>query len=77
MEVKVREAGSHGYRVCVVDAAVLVMAGWHRRVHQIWTTLAPRSEVRVQWVWFIDCSGCIAFRASICVLTFLLLPFVN
>ena len=45
VEVKVHEAGSHGYTVCVIDAAVLVLAGWHRRVHQIWTTLCPHSEV--------------------------------
>lgn len=45
VEDKVQEAGSHGYRVCVVDAAVLVMAGWHRRVHQVWTTICPPSEV--------------------------------
>jgi phosphopantetheine adenylyltransferase/dephospho-CoA kinase len=45
VEVKVHEAGSDSYTVCVIDAAVLVMAGWHRRVHQIWTTLCPHSEL--------------------------------
>ena len=51
VEVKVQEAWRDGYEVCVVDAAVLLMAGWQHSVHQVWTTLAPRSEVRGQWVW--------------------------
>ena len=46
VEVKVQDAGRQGYKVCVVDAAVMVMAGWHCRVHQVWTTICPRKEVR-------------------------------
>ncbi|CAI8058408.1 Bifunctional coenzyme A synthase [Geodia barretti] len=36
---------SHGYRVCVVDAAVLVMAGWHRRVHQLVRRVMERNSL--------------------------------
>lgn len=56
VEDKVHEAGSHGYRVCVVDAAVLVMAGWHLRVHQIWTTICPHSEVWLSATVVVICS---------------------
>ena len=69
-----QEAGSHGYKVCVVDAAVLVMAGWHRRVHQIWTTLAPRTEVRLQWVWLRERIHCNILLIPFLTVTQRLLP---
>ena len=31
--------------VIVLDAAVLIEAGWDSFVHEVWTTLVPRDEV--------------------------------
>ena len=33
--------------VIVLDAAVLLEAGWDSMVHEIWTTLVPRDEVNL------------------------------
>lgn len=35
-------AGKH---VCVVDAAVLLEAGWTDMVHEVWVTIIPDEEV--------------------------------
>ena len=45
MEGEVARAHSEGKRVCVVDAAVMLKAGWHRKLHEIWVVIAPRKEV--------------------------------
>ena len=34
-----------GAEVIVLDAAVLIEAGWDSFVHEVWTTLVPRDEV--------------------------------
>ena len=34
-----------GVEVIVLDAAVLIEAGWDSFVHEVWTTLVPRDEV--------------------------------
>ena len=44
-EEKIAEALSNGYHVCVVDAAVMLKACWHRNMHEIWVTIAPDEEV--------------------------------
>ena len=44
-EEKVAKAHSEGYGICVVDAAVMLKAGWQRHMHEIWVTIAPDSEV--------------------------------
>ena len=44
-EEKIAEAHSNGHRVCVVDAAVMLNAGWQRHMHEVWVTIAPDTEV--------------------------------
>lgn len=34
-----------GKRVCVVDAAVLLEAGWEALVHEVWVATIPEEEV--------------------------------
>jgi hypothetical protein len=34
-----------GYDVIVLDAAVLLEAGWDDMVHEVWTTVIPTDEV--------------------------------
>ena len=45
VQEEVGVAHRQGYTVCVVDAAVMLKAGWHGNVHEIWVTIAPRKEV--------------------------------
>ncbi|XP_047613743.1 bifunctional coenzyme A synthase isoform X1 [Phacochoerus africanus] len=33
-----------GKRVCVIDAAVLLEAGWQNMVHEVWTVVIPETE---------------------------------
>lgn len=42
---KIQEAHSKGFGVCVVDAAVMLKAGWDKHVHEIWVTIVPEKEV--------------------------------
>ena len=44
-EEKIAQAHSDGYKVCVVDAAVMLKAGWQRNMHEVWVTIAPDTEV--------------------------------
>ena len=46
VETRVAEAHASGHAVCVVDAAVLLQAGWQDHVHEVWVTIAPVKEVR-------------------------------
>ncbi|NXS13351.1 COASY synthase, partial [Neodrepanis coruscans] len=41
---QVREAGAQGKAVCVLDAAVLLEAGWQDMVHEVWTAIIPEEE---------------------------------
>lgn len=41
-----------GKQVCVVDAAVLLEAGWTDMVHEVWVTIIPDEEVRVFFSFF-------------------------
>ncbi|XP_054848168.1 bifunctional coenzyme A synthase [Eublepharis macularius] len=41
---KIKEAAAQGVAVCVLDAAVLLKAGWADMVHEIWTTIVPEEE---------------------------------
>jgi phosphopantetheine adenylyltransferase/dephospho-CoA kinase len=34
-----------GKTICVLDAAVLLEAGWDHLVHEVWVTIIPRDEV--------------------------------
>lgn len=46
MEEKIQEAVANGYSVCIVDAAVMLSAGWEKNMHEIWVTIAPKKEVQ-------------------------------
>lgn len=37
-------AVAQGKRVCVIDAAVLLEAGWQDMVHEVWTVIIPETE---------------------------------
>ncbi|XP_027603726.1 bifunctional coenzyme A synthase [Pipra filicauda] len=41
---QIREADSQGKAVCVLDAAVLLEAGWQNMVHEVWTAIIPEEE---------------------------------
>ncbi|XP_077108101.1 bifunctional coenzyme A synthase [Ranitomeya variabilis] len=40
----VEEAAAEGISVCVMDAAVLLEAGWNEMVHEVWTVIIPEQE---------------------------------
>ncbi|XP_009992491.1 PREDICTED: bifunctional coenzyme A synthase [Chaetura pelagica] len=42
---QIREAEAQGRAVCVLDAAVLLEAGWQDMVHEVWTAIIPEEEV--------------------------------
>ncbi|XP_072260069.1 bifunctional coenzyme A synthase isoform X2 [Pyxicephalus adspersus] len=44
----VEEAAADGKSVCVLDAAVLLEAGWDNMVHEIWTVVIPEKEAVVR-----------------------------
>ncbi|XP_076826453.1 bifunctional coenzyme A synthase [Brachyhypopomus gauderio] len=41
---RVQQAKQEGAGVCVVDAAVLLEAGWTDMVHEVWVTIIPEEE---------------------------------
>ncbi|XP_010022448.1 PREDICTED: LOW QUALITY PROTEIN: bifunctional coenzyme A synthase-like, partial [Nestor notabilis] len=41
---QIREAEAQGKAVCVLDAAVLLEAGWQDMVHEVWTAVIPEDE---------------------------------
>uniref|UniRef100_A0AAY4B3S3 Bifunctional coenzyme A synthase n=1 Tax=Denticeps clupeoides TaxID=299321 RepID=A0AAY4B3S3_9TELE len=41
---RIQQAREEGKRVCVVDAAVLLEAGWETLVHEVWVALIPEEE---------------------------------
>ncbi|XP_069547859.1 bifunctional coenzyme A synthase [Brachyistius frenatus] len=41
---RISQARDEGKQVCVVDAAVLLEAGWTDLVHEVWVTLIPEEE---------------------------------
>ena len=44
-EEKIARAHSDGHRVCVIDAAVMLNAGWQNHMHEVWVAIAPDAEV--------------------------------
>ncbi|XP_077315569.1 bifunctional coenzyme A synthase isoform X1 [Lithobates pipiens] len=44
----IEEAATKGIPVCVMDAAVLLEAGWDNMVHEIWTVIIPEQEAVVR-----------------------------
>ncbi|KAF7665195.1 hypothetical protein LDENG_00149950 [Lucifuga dentata] len=41
---RISQARAEGKQVCVVDAAVLLEAGWTDMVHEVWVTIIPEEE---------------------------------
>ncbi|KAM9215034.1 bifunctional coenzyme A synthase [Leptosomus discolor] len=41
---QIGEADAQGKAVCVLDAAVLLEAGWQDMVHEVWTAIIPQEE---------------------------------
>ncbi|XP_072105350.1 bifunctional coenzyme A synthase [Mobula birostris] len=41
----ISQAGSEGKSVCVVDAALLLEAGWKDMVHEVWVVIVPKDEL--------------------------------
>ena len=41
----------HLLKVVILDAAVLLEAGWHNTCHEVWVCLVPR------YSWFLFCGG--------------------
>ncbi|KAM6399296.1 bifunctional coenzyme A synthase [Rhynochetos jubatus] len=41
---QIGEAAAQGRAVCVLDAAVLLEAGWQDMVHEVWTAIIPEEE---------------------------------
>ncbi|XP_061873538.1 bifunctional coenzyme A synthase [Colius striatus] len=41
---QLEEASAQGKAVCVLDAAVLLEAGWQDMVHEVWTAVIPEEE---------------------------------
>ncbi|XP_078501502.1 bifunctional coenzyme A synthase isoform X2 [Lissotriton helveticus] len=41
---KIADAATQGATVCVMDAAVLLEAGWTDMVHEVWVTIIPEKE---------------------------------
>lgn len=54
VQQRIAKAHSEGYGVCVVDAAVMLMAGWNRHLHEIWVTIAPEKDVRMLVGWLLE-----------------------
>lgn len=42
----IKKANGEGYKVVVLDAAVLFEAEWDKDVHEIWLAIIPADEVR-------------------------------
>ena len=36
-----------GYKVCILDAAVLLQAEWNKGTHEVWVSIVPHKEVSV------------------------------
>lgn len=45
VKMRVREAcDREGFQVVVIEAAILLQAGWQRNCHEIWSMIIPREE---------------------------------
>ena len=45
-KVRIKELGKQGYEIVVMEAAVLIQAGWQNNCHQVWTSIVPPDEVK-------------------------------
>jgi phosphopantetheine adenylyltransferase / dephospho-CoA kinase len=42
---KIEEFRKNGIKIVVLEAAVLARAGWHKKCHEVWSVIVPKSEV--------------------------------
>ena len=40
-----------GFKVCILDASVLLEAGWDNETNEVWMTFAPESEALSGTMW--------------------------
>jgi len=45
VQQKIEEFKSQGIKIVVLEAAVLARAGWHTKVHEVWSVIVPQHEV--------------------------------
>lgn len=50
-----------GYKVCVLDAAVLLKAKWDRKCHEVWASIIPAKEVPQN----CQCKHCIPTECTV------------
>ena len=43
-QAEIQRYGEEGFQVCVLDAAVLLEAGWDSATNEVWVTFVPESE---------------------------------
>lgn len=48
VKTRINQAKEEGKQVCVLDAAVLLEAGWTDMVHEVWVTVIPEEEAVVR-----------------------------
>jgi phosphopantetheine adenylyltransferase/dephospho-CoA kinase len=44
---RLADISESGEKIIILDAAVLIEAGWDSVCHEVWMTFVPREEVRV------------------------------
>lgn len=42
---RIRALGQDGYKVVVLEAAVMIKAQWYKYCHQLWSVIIPPEEV--------------------------------
>ena len=43
-KAEITRYGEEGFKVCILDAAVLLEAGWDNETNEVWVTFVPESE---------------------------------
>ena len=43
-KAEITRYGKEGFKVCILDAAVLLQAGWNNETNEVWVTFVPESE---------------------------------
>ena len=43
-QIEIQRYGEEGFKVCVLDAAVLLEAGWDSATNEVWVTFVPENE---------------------------------
>jgi phosphopantetheine adenylyltransferase/dephospho-CoA kinase len=45
VKVQIQAFFESGYEIVVIEAAVLLQAGWEQHVHEVWACIIPPDEV--------------------------------